>query len=97
MATGTTRGGVAVSNNFLTDIFNAAGLGGAAGTTPSNNSLHYSHGNAQTLAAQQSQQIGGHMDIHIAILSPPSSRFRFIDFTVLLFTRFTFYSLLLFL
>mmetsp|Transcript_32647 Transcript_32647/g.44753 ORF Transcript_32647/g.44753 Transcript_32647/m.44753 type:complete len:581 (+) Transcript_32647:285-2027(+) len=76
MAAGASRGGVSVGSNFLTDILSAAGLGGAGGVAPSNNgnSMLYSHSNAQTLSSQQSQQIGGHMDIHIAILSPPSSR-----------------------
>ena len=79
LAAGALRG-VSASGSLLTDILSAAGIGGlgsggGAGPGNSNGSNGYSTALVQPLQNQQSQTLGGHhLDIHIAILSPPVSR-----------------------
>lgn len=64
LTAGTMRGVAANSGSLLTDILNAAGIGGGGSS------------NAGLSSSQSSQGIDGHhLDIHIAILSPPTSRY----------------------
>lgn len=70
LATGALR---ANSGSLLTDILNAAGFGGGGGGGGGNAGLPSA---LVPLSSQSSQGVGGHhLDIHIAILSPPTSRY----------------------
>eukprot|EP01036_Dinobryon_divergens_P034125 gene34125-44093_t len=67
LTAGAIRGVAANSGSLLTDILNAAGMG-SSNTGLSTTAL-------LPLSSQSTQGVDGHhLDIHIAILSPPSSR-----------------------